>query len=395
MKAPAILGSPPAFPGGLRFARPFTPPLDAVVARLRPSYDCGELTNGRLVRELEEQAAARLGVAHVVALSSCTSGLMLTIQAVAPDGPVLVPSFTFSASGHAVLWNGLKPLLAECDPSSFQLDLADAESRLDEAGAILATHVFGAPCNPSAVEKLGESRGLPTLFDAAHAFGALHEGRPVGSFGTAEIFSLSPTKPVVAGEGGLVATDDEELARTLRVGRDYGNPGNYDTLFAGLNARMSEFHAAMALESLALLDDQIRMRAAVASLYRDGLFDLPGIAVQEISPADTSTYKDFTVIVDPEAFGLGRNDVVKGLRAEGIDTRNYFDPPLHGQRAYAHLGAGPFPVTDQVAARVTSLPMFAGLPLHAAEAVVECLWALHRASDEVAALTASPAKPGT
>ncbi len=397
MKAPAILGGPPAFPDGLPFARPFTPPLEAVTARLRPSYERGELTNGRLVAELEERAAQRLGVDHVVAVSSCTAGLVLTIQALAPEGAVLLPSFTFSASAHAVVWNGRRPLLADCDPTSFQLDLADAEARLDQAGAILATHVFGAPCQPSAVEKLGESRGLPTIFDAAHAFGAMHHGRPVGGFGNAEVFSLSPTKPVVAGEGGLVATGDGRLAATLRVGRDYGNPGDYDTLFVGLNARMSEFHAAVALESLTLLDEQLALRNALATRYREGLLDLPGIATQEVDPGDTSTYKDFTVSVDLDRFGLGRDELVGALKAEGIDTRNYFDPPVHRQRAYAGLRAERLAVTDDVSRRVTSLPMFARLPLDAADRVVQTLWSLHRSAEEVAAAVSpsTPTTPGT
>ena len=396
MRAPAILGGAPAFPEGLPFARPFTPPLEAVTARLRPSYDQGQLTNGRLVRELEGRAAQRLGVDHVVAVSSCTAGLILTLQALQLDGPVLLPSFTFSASAHAVAWNGLVPLLADCDPESFQLDLADAEARLEEAAAIMATHVFGAPCQPAAVEKLGEAHGIPTVFDAAHAFGACHQDRPVGGFGRAEIFSLSPTKTVVAGEGGLVSTDDAELAETLRIGRDYGNPGDYDTLFVGLNARMSEFHAAVALESLSMLDEQIELRRAVADRYCEGLRDLPGITPQQVAPGDESTYKDFTVIVDPAAFGLDRDTLVECLRAEGIDTRNYFDPPVHRQRAYAGLAPASLPVTDDVCRRVTSLPMFARLSLDAVDCVVDSLRSLHEHAGEIAGLpTATPATPGT
>ncbi|MCA1706253.1 MAG: DegT/DnrJ/EryC1/StrS family aminotransferase [Actinobacteria bacterium] len=146
MKQPAIIQGPPAFADGLPFARPLTPPLDQVTARLRPSYERGELTSGRLVRTLEDQAAERLCVPHVVAVSSCTAGLMLVIQALGCDGPVLLPSFTFSASAHTVVWNGHRPLFAECDSGTFQLDLVDAEARMGDARAILATHVFGAPC---------------------------------------------------------------------------------------------------------------------------------------------------------------------------------------------------------------------------------------------------------
>ena len=247
MSLPAVAGGKPAFPDLLPFVRPTVPDLERVVARFAPSYERGMLTNGPLVREFEEQAATRLGVPHVVAVSSCTAGLMLVLRVLAPRGPVVVPSFTFSASAHAIAWNGLEPRFVECDPASFQVDPASVVSRLDGAGAVLATHVFGAPCEVEALEGLAAGAGIPVFFDAAHAFGALRDGRAIGGFGAAEVFSLSPTKVVVAGEGGVVATRDGSLAEALRIGRDYGNPGDYDTQFVGLNARMSELHAAIFL----------------------------------------------------------------------------------------------------------------------------------------------------
>ena len=252
------------------------------------------LTNGPLVGDLERRIAERLGVAHVVALSSCTSGLMLVIQALTNEssGPVVLPSFTFSASAHAIAWNGLTPRFVECRPDSFQIDSAHAAASLEGASAILATHIFGAPCDPRRLEDIAREHGVPVVFDAAHALGALADGVPIGSFGTAEVFSLTPTKPLVAGEGGLVATNDSALAETLRIGRDYGNPGDYDTRFVGLNARMSEFHAAMALESLELLDESLERRRYLASLYREYLDDVPGIELQAFSSRDTSTFKD-------------------------------------------------------------------------------------------------------
>ncbi|MGH9289165.1 MAG: aminotransferase class I/II-fold pyridoxal phosphate-dependent enzyme, partial [Acidimicrobiales bacterium] len=141
---------------GLPFARPARPPLQRVLQRLTRSYETGQLTNGALVRELEERVADRLRVDHVVAVSSCTSGLLLVVQALVEgrSGPVVLPSFTFSASAHAVAWNGRSPRFVECDPRTFQMDLAHAEAALEGASALMPTHVFGAPCNPEAVEKL-------------------------------------------------------------------------------------------------------------------------------------------------------------------------------------------------------------------------------------------------
>ena len=187
----AVLGGPPEFDHPVPFARPSAPSLDRVMARAAPSYDRGVLTNGPLVRELEEAAAAQLQVSEVVAVSSCTAGLMLTLQALELTGDVVVPSFTFSASAHAIAWKGRRPRFVECDPATFQVDAGEVAGAVEDAAAVLATHVFGAPCRPDAI--VAAAGGLPVVFDAAHAFGAVHGPRPIGGFGVAEVFSLSPT----------------------------------------------------------------------------------------------------------------------------------------------------------------------------------------------------------
>jgi len=385
---PAILGGPPAFPDGLPFVRPPAPPLERVVARLAPSYERGVLTNGPLVREFEQQAAEWLGVPHAVAVSNCTAGLMLACQALRPAGPVVLPSFTFSASAHALAWNGLDVRFAECDPASFQLDLTDAAARLDGAGGLLATHIFGAPAPAGQAEALALGAGIPLIFDAAHAFGARLAGRPVGGFGDAEIFSLSPTKVVVAGEGGVVATRHDDLARHVRLGRDYGNPGDYNTEFAGLNARMSELHAAIALESLDALGAHLDQREAIANRYRDGLGHIAGVDPQAVPTADRSTWKDFTVRVDAERAGIERDLLVQGLRAEGVDTRCYFFPPVHQHDAYRRQRVD-LPVTDRTAASVISLPIWRDLPLSSVDAVVDLIGGLTGRGDEVRAVSSA------
>jgi dTDP-4-amino-4,6-dideoxygalactose transaminase len=304
---------------------------------------------------------------------------MLVVQALTDGraGPVVVPSFTFSASAHAVMWNGRTPRFVECLPGSFQIDTDDAAAHLDGASAIMATHVFGAPCNIAAIEEMARARGIPVIFDAAHALGAFLDRVAIGSFGNAEVFSLTPTKPLVAGEGGLVATNDAGLADTLRIGRDYGNPGDYDTRFAGLNARMSEFHAAMALESLPNLDENLDRRRYLAALYREHLDGVPGVEFQTIATRDTSTFKDLTIRIDADRFGLSRDALALALLAEGVDTRKYFDPPVHRQRAYGHLDYRRLPVTDAVAASVLSLPVYPDLTDEHVERVSELIRGAH------------------
>lgn len=346
------------------------------------------LTNSRLVRELEERTSEYLGVTHAVAVSNCTSGLMLSLQALRLRRGVVVPSFTFSASAHAVAWNALRPIFAECDPSTFQLDSRDAGERIEAGGAILATHVFGAPCAVDDLEALARRHEVPMVFDAAHAFGAVRGDRRVGGFGDAEVFSLSPTKVVVAGEGGIVATNRDDIADAVRIGRDYGNPGDYDTRFCGLNARMSEFHAAMALESLEMLDAHLATRRELANRYVAGLATLDGVRAQTVGPGDLSTYKDFTVELDPTLLGLGRDLVARALTAEGIETRRYYWPPIHRQQAYGDATAVELPTTDLVASRVLSLPMFGSLTVEAVDRTVQALSDIAKNAQSI--LAASP-----
>jgi dTDP-4-amino-4,6-dideoxygalactose transaminase len=377
IEQPAILGGAVAFPDGVPYTRPLVPPLERVAARLETSFANGMLTNGGLVREFEARMADRLGVAHAVAVASCTSGLMLALRALRPEGKALMPSFTFSATAHAASWNGLQPVFVDCDAHSFQIDCAAAARQLEGVGVVMATHVSGTPCPTDRVEAMAAEAGIPVLYDAASALGALRQGRPVGSFGDAEVFSLSPTKPVTAGEGGVVTTASAEVAESVRIGRDYGNPGDYDTRFVGLNARMSELHAALALESLDLLDAHLERRIALAEEYRKALDGLPGIGFQSVDHGDVATYKDFTLTVDPDAFGMGRDELGRALRADGIETRSYFSPPVHRQTAYRHLDPVDLPVTDAVASRVLNLPLFTALDPTAISRIADVLGQVH------------------
>jgi len=353
------------------------PVLEAVTGRLTEGYEDGRLTNDRLVRQLEEEAAAFLDVRHVVAVASCTSGLILALQELSGARPVVLPSFTFSASAHAVAWNGGSTVFAECELETAQIDTGDVERRLDGAGAILATHVFGAPCHAEQLEAMARTAGIPVVFDAAHGFGATRQGRMVGGFGDAEVFSMSPTKLVVAGEGGLVATNRDDVAEHVRLGRDYGNPGNYDTQFVGLNARLSEFHAAVALESLAILPEHLARRRELAALYSSALRGIDGIKPQVVGDGDESTYKDYTIRVEADTFGISRDTVVEALARDGIQTRQYFSPPVHLQAAYAHAGKPGLLVTERLAGQVVSLPIYPALTDADIDRVAGVVGALH------------------
>jgi dTDP-4-amino-4,6-dideoxygalactose transaminase len=274
------------------------------------------------------------------------------------------------------------------DPATFQVDAESFAAALPGAAAAMAVHLYGAPATPAVLEQLAADAGVPLLFDAAHAIGATSGDRPIGSFGAAEVFSLTPTKVMVAGEGGLVATNDAALADRLRIARSYADPGNYDTQFNGLNARMSELHAAVALESLELLAASLSTRRSLAARYRSALGSIPGLAPQVVPDGDTSSYKDFTLSVQAGAFGLTRDELVAVLASEGIDTRNYFDPPAHLQRAYRHVEAPPLPVTESIAQAVVSLPIYPDLLAEEQDRILEVIDDAHRHAEELRAVLA-------
>ena len=237
----------------------------------------------------------------------------------------------------------------------------------------------------SQVEALGAERGIPVLFDAAHGFGGLRSGRPLGGFGEVEVFSMTPTKPLVAGEGGLVCTDRDDLAEYVHLAREYGNPGDYDTRFIGLNGRLSEMHAAVALASIDRIDEHLVTRRRLAARYAQGILDIPGLRVQAIDEGDESTFKDFTIAVDPAAYGVDRDTLVRVLRAEGVDTRNYFDPPVHRQQSHARRSPADLPVTDAVSRTVVSLPIYPALDEASLDRIVEILAAVPAAAERLRA----------
>ena len=385
MSRPAALGGEPAFAEPLPFVRPTVPPLERVVARLTPSYERGMLTNGPLVRAFEEQAAAKLGVPHVVAVSSCTAGLMLVLRVLAPEGPVVLPSFTFSASAHAVAWNGLEPRFVECDRASFQVDPASVRDRIDGAGAVLATHVFGAPCDVETLESIAAGAGIPILFDSAHAFGAFRGDRAVGGFGAAEIFSLSPTKVVVAGEGGVVATRDGALADALASGATTATPATTTRASSG-STRGCRSCTPRSRSSRSPVSTSGSSNGAASSIAIATAW--PSCPVSSRSTSTRTTARPTRTSRSPST------SMRSACRATPSSRRcapMASTPGATSRRrctGSSRTATSPYdlPVTDAVAAQVVSLPIYASLSDDQVDTVTRVLGALHRHADEVRAV---------
>ncbi|MFN9367701.1 MAG: DegT/DnrJ/EryC1/StrS family aminotransferase, partial [Planctomycetia bacterium] len=266
----------------------------------------------------------------------------------------------FLAAPAAIVWAGLEPVFVEVDPANYTIDPVAVERAIGErTAAILACHTFGCPCDMDALEAISRRTGVPLIVDAAHGLGTLDRGRQVGAGGLAQVFSLSPTKLVVAGEGGVVVTSCDCLADLVRMGREYGNDGRYGSRLPGLNGRMPEISAHLARASLARLDDVAARRGAAVAAYRDELRDLPGISLQEIPAAARSSWKDFTIAIDPARCGIDRQALHACLADEGIETRAYYSPCCHRMEAFAgFLRPGQsLPITERLADTVLALPL--------------------------------------
>ncbi|MBT4446768.1 DegT/DnrJ/EryC1/StrS family aminotransferase [archaeon] len=361
--------------------KPTLPKFDSLKEEVREILESGMLTNYKHVREFESMLKAKLNVKNVVALSSCTSGLMLCMKAWGLTGEVILPSFTFSATGHAIKWNNLTPVFVEVDPITQTIDPAAVEAAItDKTSAILGVHLYGCPAKIKELEAIAKKHNLKLIFDAAHAMGSTYDGKAIGNFGDAEVFSCSPTKLLVTTEGGIVCTNDDELAKTLRYARNYGDPGDYNCKLTGINARMTEFNAIVGKHSLAMLNNNVLTRNRLVQIYKELLQSIPGITYQTVPDNCVSSFKDFALFINSEIFGCNRDILISELLELGIQSKPYFYPPLHEQDAYqeySQIYQGKLDLTEKVSRETISLPLYSHMPTEEIIQVVAAVKQIH------------------
>ncbi len=315
------------------------------------------VTNSQFVSEFEKITSNYIG-RGVVATSSCTSSMMIGIKALGlKHCEIIVPSFTFCSTAHAVEWNNCRPVFADADPETFNIDIEDVKSKITpKTKAILATHVFGNPCNIKALSDMAKDKNLHLCFDAAHGFGASYENKKIGSFASFEAFSLSPTKLLSTMEGGLVTSSDENFLAKIKVARNYGSPPDYNCTMHGLNSRMTEINALIGTLMLEDLDKYVENRNKYAEYYKKKL-STPGVSFQKIEPNSVTTYKDFAIVVDEKEFGMNRNQLTEHLHNKGIESKKYFYPPIHKMGAYKEHNDLHLHVTEKIANNILCLPI--------------------------------------
>jgi len=385
---PAIFGSSPLFEREMNIVSPTLPKLEDIRDQITEILSTGNLTNNsRYVRDFEKEIKKCLNVKHAVAVANGTSGLMLLLQTLGLKGEVIVPSFTFSATVHALMWNQLKPVFVDIDPDTYNVDpILVAESITAETSAILAVHVFGNPCDIKVLEKIAHDNELRLIFDSAHAFGSSYDGQRIGGFGDAEVFSFHATKILPVGEGGAITTNNIELQEKLSCRRNFGNPGDDNCRFPGLNAKMPEFSAILGLEGLKLIEEYIHRRNEIAGSYKAKLEKTPGLSFQKITPGCQSTYQFFSILIDPPDFGLNRDQLKVALNKENIITRKYFYPPMHHHQAYQEFQnqyIGKLPVTEAVSNNILCLPICSHMLSEEVEKIPFAVERIHNYHHEV------------
>ena len=330
---------------------------DVLSQRIKAAFDASYLTNnGPFLQQFEEGISNFLGI-PALAVANGTLGIELVLRGLNLTGKVIVPSFTYVASAHAISFAGLEPLFVDIDPKTFNLDPEKVEQAITpDTVAIVAVHTFGNPCAIDRLTDIAQKHNLPLLFDSAHAFGALYQGKRIGQFGRAEIFSTHATKALITGEGGIVSTTDKNLLTYLQRARAFGIITPEDTEFIGTNAKMSELHAIVGLDSLAHIRRSLARRNEIALQYRQQLEGLPGLRFQEIQKGAESSYFFLSIIIDPQEFGLNRDTLASILEKEGVQSRKYYYLPLHQQQSYRKYASVSLPVTEYIAKNILCLP---------------------------------------
>jgi dTDP-4-amino-4,6-dideoxygalactose transaminase len=374
----AILGGQPTFAEAIHVGRPNIGDRQRFLTRANEMLDRNWLTNhGPFVCEFEQRVADFLGVKHCIAICNATVALEIAIRASGLSGEVIVPSFTFVATAHALRWQEITPVFCDIDPATHCLDAEKVERMITPlTTGIIGVHVWGNPC---AIEKLAEianRNSLTLMFDAAHAFGCSYKGRMIGGFGLAEVFSFHATKFLNTFEGGAVTTNSDELAAKIRLMQNFGFAGYDNVIYIGTNGKMAEFAAAMGLTNLENKDAVIDANYRNYCAYRRGLSGLPGISLYEYDETERANYQYVVVEVDEATAGISRDLLVEALHAENVLARRYFFPGCHRMEPYRsyfpHAGLL-LPETERLCRRVMVLPTGATLAETRVDAICDLI----------------------
>jgi len=362
----AIFGGDKLFAHPLHVGRPNIGDRVQLMRRIDDILDRNWLTNaGKYVQEFEYQITEITGAKHCVAMSNGTVALEIAIRALGLKNEVIVPSFTFVATAHALQWQEITPVFCDIDPQTCNIDPMQIEKLITpRTTGIIGVHLWGRPCHVEALEEVARRHELVLMFDAAHAFGCSHRGRMIGQFGEAEVFSFHATKMINSFEGGAVVTNNDALAERMRLMKNFGFAGVDEVVYIGTNGKLNEVSAAMGVTSLESMETFVATNRNNYHAYLKNLRDVPGVRVFPFDEGESCNYHYVTIMIDAAVTHVDRDTITDILKAENILARRYFHPACHRMEPYRSYfpNAGLLlPNTEEVSNRVITLPTGSGV----------------------------------
>ncbi|OPY49915.1 MAG: Aspartate aminotransferase [Methanosaeta sp. PtaU1.Bin112] len=320
----------------------------------------GMLAQGESVRRFEEEFSTYLGVKNSIAVNNGTVALDLTMKALGlkPGDEVITPAFTFIATANCALYQGLRPVFADVDGKTFNLDPDDLQKRItSRTRAVIGVHLYGQPFDLAAISEICKDKKIFLVEDCAQAHGAEFCGKKVGSFGTAGCFSFYPTKNMTTGEGGMITTDDDGLAERLRLLRSHGDAGKYNHVTLGYNYRMTNLQGAIGLVQLGRLEGFTAKRIENAAYLNDNI-RIKGITTPYQAKDVRHVYHQYVVRVE-ESFAGSREKLMEYLQAKGIGSAVHYPKAVYEHPLYRELGytSESCPISEDVSRKVLSLPV--------------------------------------
>ena len=345
--------------------QPFLPPLDEFIPYLEKIWESKQLTNsGPFHQELEAELAKYLGVDHLALFANGTIALITALQALRITGEVITTPYSFVASAHSLLWNGIKPVFVDIHPDTFNLDPDKIEAVITpQTTAIMPVHVYGRPCEVEKIQKITDTYGLKVIYDAAHAFGVEYKDESLLKHGDLSILSFHATKVFNTFEGGAVVCPDAKMKKRIDDLKNFGFHDEVTVVAPGINGKMNEVQAAFGLMQLKHADKAIQRRREIDILYRERLANVSGIKIPAV-PADTKyNYAYFPIMVEDD-YPLTREMLYERLRQHGIYARRYFYPLISEFPMYRGLPSASrnkLPTAVKVAHRILCLPIYPNL----------------------------------
>ena len=357
--------------------QPYLPPLEEFMPSLQAIWDSKILTNGGQYHQAFEGALAEyLGVEHISLFTNGTIALVTALQALRISGEVITTPYSFVATAHSLLWNGIKPVFVDIDARSLTIDPEKIEAAITpQTTAIMAVHCYGRPCNVEAIQRIADVYNLKVIYDAAHAFGVRIGGASVLEHGDLSVLSFHATKVFTTFEGGAIVSRDAKQKQRIDQLKNFGFVDDVTVVAPGINGKMSEFGAALGLLQLRHIDDAIARRRVIDGMYRELLGDIKGIRCLEHAEGVVSNFSYFPILVEPN-FPMSREALYRRLRNSNIYTRRYFYPLISEFPMYRGLPSAKredLPVARDTALRVLCLPIYPQLGDDDVRRVVSCV----------------------